>query len=188
MADSSALESIFNHYRNTPSDTNEHLPTLRRLASECYDIAEIGCWRGVSTTALLAGLVDNDGVRLRIIDINAQFLAEVTGKLVPHVPADMLVHFINRSSLDVDLTDGLEMLFIDSLHTYEHLKKELAIHGDVPTKYLVFHDTVTYGAVSEDGSKPGLMAAIEEFMEESQLWKIKEEHFNNNGLVVLERR
>lgn len=184
----SALESIYNHFHKTPSDTNEHLPRLRELAAECEDVVEIGCWYGVSTTALLCGILDGKGEQLTVIDINEHFLDSVEAKLCPHVPEGYEFTTIHKSSLDVDLSDGPDMIFIDSLHTYDHLKKELALHGDTARRYLVFHDTVTYGEVSEDGSTPGLMAAINEFMENSGKWKILEHRQNNNGLLVLERR
>jgi predicted O-methyltransferase YrrM len=186
MSLSPALEALYNHFHKTPADTNEHLPTLRQLASECEEVVEIGCWEGVSTTGLFCGLIDGGGKQLRVVDINSGYLATVAARLVPHVE-EVEIQFIHSSSLDVELDPAPDMLFIDSWHTYDHLSKELAVHGDAAKKYLVFHDTVTYGEVSEDKSKPGLMAAIDEFMEKSGKWKIKEHFKNNNGLLILER-
>ena len=50
------------------------------------------------------------------------------------------------------------------------------------------HDTYTFGDVGEDGSKPGLNNAIENFMFFNKgIWKIKFETPENNGLTILER-
>lgn len=181
-----ALESIYLYLHKTPADTNEHLPTLRSLACECEDVVEIGCWAGISTTGLLCGLLDrlNTG-RLRVVDINPDFLRHVDGLLSPHKKFVDL-EFIEADSAEVEIGET-DFIFIDSLHTYTHLKKELEKHGDCAKKYLAFHDTVTYGDVSEDGTSPGLMQAITEFMEESGKWAIKHHYPNNNGLLVLER-
>lgn len=85
-----------------------------------------------------------------------------------------------------------DLLFIDTLHTARHLKAELERHGDpmvgLVHKYLVFHDTETFGMRSEDGTEPGLRAAIRWFQKNTfPLWGVKYDYSNCNGLVVLER-
>ena len=42
------------------------------------------------------------------------------------------------------------MLFIDTLHVYGQVKREIALHHHNVRKYLVFHDTVCMG---EEGEK-----------------------------------
>ena len=36
------IEIMFNNLKSTPSDINEHLPTLLRYAQECDHITEMG--------------------------------------------------------------------------------------------------------------------------------------------------
>ena len=81
-----------------------------------------------------------------------------------------------------------DMLFIDSLHTYDQLKKELGLHGNKAKKYLVFHDTFTYGLKGEIAGTVGLLPAIIEFIIENPCWFFKIHKINNNGLIVLERK
>ena len=101
--------------------------------------------------------------------------------------------------MDIDKTD---MLFIDTLHTYNQLSKELRKHEGSVNKWIILHDTITFGQVDEgfyqNGeisdeisnqvvSKRGLYTALIDFLEENKNWKIKEHFTNNNGLTVIER-
>jgi len=78
-------------------------------------------------------------------------------------------------------------LFIDTYHSYDQLKRELALHADKVRKFIVLHDTEAFGMVGEDGKKLGLIGAIKEFVDEG-IWQIYVELMNNNGLTVLTRR
>jgi hypothetical protein len=52
------MEKIIYKYeqlRNTPSDINEHLPTLKKYTEECDTIVEMGVRSIISTWAFLAG-------------------------------------------------------------------------------------------------------------------------------------
>ena len=87
--------------------------------------------------------------------------------------------------IEIDETD---LLFIDTKHTYGQLAKELELHGNRAKKYIIFHDTVTFGNVDMGSSRGrGLMPAIHEFIEKNPHWKIIEHFDNNNGLTVVGR-
>jgi hypothetical protein len=47
------IEILFNNLKSTPSDINEHLPTLLRYAQECDHITEMGVRWVVSTYAFV---------------------------------------------------------------------------------------------------------------------------------------
>ena len=51
-----------------------------------------------------------------------------------------------RPVVDAGLPDELDVLFIDTLHTYEQVRDELAVWGDrvVPGGMILFHDTDSY--------------------------------------------
>ncbi len=85
-------------------------------------------------------------------------------------------------------TDDTDMLFIDTLHTYSQLKKELFEHEVAVKRYIVLHDVETFGMTSEDGTKPGLLQAVQEFLDDRKNWFLAELRTNCNGLAVLERR
>lgn len=164
-----------------PSDINENVHILYDLAQECKTVVEMGVRTGVSTRAFL-----NTNVSLLSFDIalneNVKKLfdmAKSKGKNVQYIKADVL-------QIEIEETD---LLFIDTLHTYNQLKQELKLHGNQAKKYIAFHDTHTFGLRDEVGNgNKGLLTAIIEFLSENPHWKFKIHKTNNNGFTVLERQ
>jgi hypothetical protein len=176
----SIFESEYKKAKLVPSDINENLPVLYNLAKTVNHITEFGVRTGVSTRAFLntdAELVSYD----IYIDETVQQLfnfANQENKKAQYIKADTL-------SLVIEETD---LLFIDTLHTYKQLKQELYLHGNKSRKYIVFHDTYTFGLIGEDKiDKQGLLSAIIEFIINNPHWKFKIYKTNNNGMTVLER-
>lgn len=182
-----ARESLYDVACVHASDINEHLPILRKLASTCQHVTEFGMRGGASTVALLAGqpevLISWDINPTAIVSQRCADLLGVAGRTVfqPRV----------GDTLQISPIEPTDLLFIDTLHTGTQLLAELVRHADPVEnrvrKYLVFHDTVTFGEVGEDG-KPGLRHAIRFFQAKHAfpLWRLHEDRQNNNGLVVLE--
>jgi hypothetical protein len=173
-----------------PADIWEHLPLLRQLASKCDHVTEFGVREGLgSTVAFLAA-------QPRVLiswDVNPNSI--VSQRIADLIWRAGKTSFQPRvgSTLEIPPIESTDLLFIDTIHDYAHLKAELEIHADpvrnAVRKYLVFHDTVTFGEVSGDGTRPGLRAAIRWFQRchAFPLWQLKEDRQNCNGLVVLER-
>ena len=85
--------------------------------------------------------------------------------------------------IEIEFSD---LLFIDTDHTYDCVKKELTLHGNKIKKYIIMHDTTTYGYTGGDGGI-GMWKAIEEFLELNTNWSIHKRYTNNNGLTILKR-
>src|SRR5262249_732802 len=81
-----------------------------------------------------------------------------------------------------------DMLFIDTWHVYEQLRHELALHAGKVRRYLVFHDTTTYGESGEEPGSRGLWPAIEEFLREHPEGSLAAHYEHNNGLTILARQ
>jgi hypothetical protein len=99
--------------------------------------------------------------------------------------------FVLADSLSVEIEET-DLLFIDSLHVYSQLKKELELHSGKVRKYIGFHDTATWGFVDEypendNVGSVGLIKAIEEFLSLNKNWKIDYETHLNNGLLVIKK-
>lgn len=161
----------------TPSDIRRHCPTLRRLAGACETVTEFGTRYGVSTTALLAGRPR------RLVTYDVQ--RPPTLPLLKRIAGETDLRFIRADVLDVDI-EPTDLLFIDTRHTYGQLKAELARHAGRVHRYLVIHDTRTFGRRGEDGG-PGLRPAVEELLAEGE-WELRLDSKADNGLIVLERR
>lgn len=185
-------------YQRGIVDINEHLPTLREYASKCEHVTEMGTRYAISTFALLIGRPK----KVVSIDMNYKFFQPYEGELNAFAEeCGTEFEFIESDVLKMDI-DKTDMLFIDTLHTYNQLSKELRKHEGSVNKWIILHDTITFGQVDEgfyqNGeisdeisnqvvSKRGLYTALIDFLEENKNWKIKEHFTNNNGLTVIER-
>jgi len=180
------VNALNNAKRSTHSDIYEHLPVLEKYSTECSHITEMGVRAIVSTYAFIAGLPKT------VISIDIKHPDDVTGRAglvdeVIKIAADNGVDFkfVLGSTLDIDIEET-DLLFIDTLHTYNQLKAELSRHGNKSRKYIILHDTVTFGEVGQ-GGQAGLLPAVEEFINETPHWQIFEHLTNNNGLMILKR-
>ena len=110
------------------------------------------------------------------------------------------------NDLELDVTESVDMTFIDTWHVYGQLKRELAKFGKVTKKYIIMHDTTVDGIYGEtirmrmnaqeqsrqsgypiEEIQCGLQKAITEFLEANPAWQVKEVYTNNNGLTILKR-
>ncbi len=177
------MEKILNKYQNlkdTPSDINEHLETLFNYASKCERIIELGVRDIVSTWALLASnpkrMISYDIVPPPNNNLNELF------SLTKEYSLNFVFKLENVLEADIEETD---LLFIDTLHTYEQLRQELFTHSKKVNKYIILHDTELYKTSGEKPGSVGLQPAITEFLDKNQNWKVLEIKTNNNGLLVL---
>ena len=171
------LEDLYHLRWQTPHNINEHLPVLRTLATECEAVMEIGTRDAVSTTGLLAGQPGS----LTTWDIESSPAAEALREHAGRTRYD--VRQGDSRYIDIGQCD---LLFIDSLHTREQLAIELARHAPNARRWLLLHDTETFGRTGEDGGL-GLREAIYEFLRDCPAWRIIAEWRNNNGLTLLRR-
>lgn len=96
------------------------------------------------------------------------------------------LEIITSKSNDVKI-NKTDLLFIDTDHTYECLKEELTLHGNKSNKYIILHDTTTFGVVGGDGGR-GLQQAVDEFLIDNKHWLVHEKLENNNGLTILKKK
>lgn len=190
------MNQIQNKYKElckTPSDINEHLPTIKALCEGIKHVTEMGVRSCIATWAFLAANPKNY-VGIDLFEhpnmIGVGLLGKSGGINVKFRIAD-------TNQIEIEPTD---VLLIDTLHRYSCCKKELELHADKVRKYIIFHDVVTYGQVPETGDwlteeekrnafmgDSGIMPAITEFLQTHPEWKEFAFHENNNGLMVIKR-
>jgi hypothetical protein len=190
------VETNFKLHSETPSDINEHLPTIYEYAKKCDHVTEMGVRWVSSSWALLRAnpkkIVSYDIVR----DPNVQQLVDASAEY------GINFHFIEQDVLKADIEET-DMLFIDTWHTYKQLFAELNMHAVKVKKYILFHDTVSYALVDEGtydclseialdmkSEKQGLVAAINDFLttEKGKQWEIERVYSNNNGLTIMRNK
>ena len=187
----------------TPSDINEHLPTLYEYTKKCNSVVECGVRDIVSSYAFAYGLIGNPSNKYYLVDPYKS--GQVDNFLRLCNQEGVNAEFIHGSDITCPLVDT-DILFIDTWHVYGHLKRELAYWHSSVKKYIIMHDTTvdewlgetircTWNAVEQsknsgipvDEINKGLWPAIEEFLGEHPEWKIEKRYTNNNGLTVLTR-
>lgn len=197
------ITSKYSELCRTPSDINEHLPTLAQYASECMTITECGVRSCVSSYAFAEGIKNKPGARITQVELNWHPNIQTFQKDCAR--EGVLTNFYGMSDLECPL-ENTDMLFIDTWHVYGHLKRELARWHPYVKKYIAIHDTVVDGVYGEtirlgwdaekqsrDSGIPvneirkGLMFAVDEFVAEHPEWVVHHHYTNNNGLTVLTR-
>ena len=188
------VETKFNNLSNCPSDINEHLPTLAKYAQECESIIELGVRGCISSWAFVFGLLNNNKKIKKI-------LLNITKDL------DIITEYNWINDLELNITENVDLVFIDTWHVYGQLKRELDKFSKITNKYIIMHDTTVDGIVGEtirngwnaqqqsietgfpiEEINCGLWKAIEEFLDNNNNWKLKERYTNNNGLTILEKK
>lgn len=189
------LEEIVNRIYQTPSDINEHIPTLVEYASECEHITEMGVRAITSTWAFLGAapkkLISYD------IENPAKWGADIqyVYNVAEHYGLNYEFRKENVLKIDIEETD---LLFLDTWHAYNQLKAELEKHSPKARKYIIMHDTTSYEFRDEPLTSEnawegdldfgrGLWAAVTEFLDSTDKWVLHKRYTNNNGLTILKR-
>lgn len=170
-----------------------HLPRLRALAQGLPLAVEFGVKRGASSSALLLG-----AQRVISYDIVETAQARELERLAGPRWAYRLQ---DSRTADVPPCD---LLLVDSLHTFAQVEAELTAHADRVGRYLVFHDTITFGSIGAKGETGqqlwayvpgqvtppaalGIRPAIDALLIRDRTWHLVAHYTDSHGLLVLER-
>lgn len=197
------LKSVYERHCREISDINEHLPVLRDLAVECSSVVEIGVRGMVSTWGFLQGLADHSSPNRKYIGIDLYYPAQEMLHLADSLATKegILFSFWKGNDMQVDLPE-VDLLFIDSLHTYCHLIYELEKFSPQVRKYIALHDTSPPWELKDEPNfhgdfaeypahinrfKQGLWPAVEDFLATHSDWELHERRTNCHGLTILKR-
>lgn len=149
------------------SDIKMHMPRLRREAQG--NILELGVRYGNSTSALLAG-VNYKGGHLYSVDMNDCSHAVSPNERWSFIQADSL----DYEKIHSQIQGEIDILFIDTNHTYERTRDELNLWGNITKEQIFLHDTDSFG---------GVRKAMLEYCEKRNLmfWLIP----GSNGLGII---
>lgn len=179
----SKLDSFYDKkIKEIGSDIFEHMPTLMQYASKCKHVTEFGTRWGSSTCAFLKASP------ARLISYDLYSTPDIQQLIEISIESNINFEFKLQNVTDPQFTIApTELLFIDTLHTYVQLSKELNMHSDSVSKYIILHDTETFKHVGEDKvNSKGLWDAVTEFVQKG-LWRVEAHYTHNNGLTVLQR-
>lgn len=166
------IEEKYKQLCETPSDVNFHLPTIRKYVAEGDIVLELGVRYCVSTWALLANKPKHL-ISVDTIHPPQWNLDEVTEAAKQQ---GTKFNFYQQDSTVIDIEGHIDVLFIDTLHMYSQIVKELWRHAEKTRKYIIFHD---YGI-------PEVSACIHDFLYNTN-WQWAEINGEGTKLAVLKR-
>jgi predicted O-methyltransferase YrrM len=185
------LEQRYQRLCQTPSSINELLPVLRKYGDQAQSIAEFGVDIGQSTTAFLMAqpkrLLSIDVVKSDGLDdlLELAHLYQMDG--------DSQEYIVGKTNWTFRIADSrtctipkVDLLFIDSAHYYLQMRDELARHHEQVRRWIILHDTFSYGIIGE-GDQVGIVPAIGEFLVAHREWEEEVHYAHCNGLQVLRR-
>lgn len=198
-----SLGDLYEYHSSQPSDIYEHIPVLKKIAQECSSVVEIGVRSMVSTWGLLQGLSESNATNRMYLGIDISPPPKNQLELAHQLSMEngIIFSFWKANDMQIELPE-VDLLFIDSLHTYCHLTYELEKFAPRTTKYIALHDTSYpwefiddgeyYGDYSEypvhiDRFKRGLWPAVEDFLLTHPEWVLMERRKNCHGLTILKR-
>ena len=169
------LDEIYHNQCNTVSDINEHLPILKEYGEKVNHITEMGVRSIVSTYALLSAR-PKKMISYDIVYVDTYHIHQIA----PETEYSFIIGDTRGISIE-----PTELLFIDTLHNYHQLRIELSIHAPKTSKFILLHDTETFGMRGETESM-GLLKAIDEFLEINTEWEYSYESYHDEKKLMFE--
>lgn len=177
---SDSIIDLYNSYMSEVDHSSWYLEELMRLAYECDTITEIGMFQGHSISAFLR----TRPKKLTGYEID---MSHIRRDVFHHLcPDNTELEFIRGDSLTMPVIDECDLLFIDTVHRYEHVIQELNRHGNQAQKFVVVHDT-NYPPDHKNPTKK-VGDAVREFVDNSNgLWYHYKELTERSGMMVIAR-
>jgi len=172
-------EELKNELFNVWTDVQYALPIMYNhiVKRRFRTVLELGVRNAVSTRAILLALKKTNG-HLWSVDIRA---CNRGISAVKEWRLDNIWTFIQENDLDLKWNKVVDMLFIDTLHTFEHTMLELEKFAPFVQHTIFMHDTLDGKSITDCGK------AAMTYVTEHPTWKF-EELGGQYGLGMLTRR
>lgn len=162
--------------KKTMGTLHEYLTLIKTLMEKCESFTEFGVQQGLTTATAMFTIpkkVRGYDIELKWYDYSRQLFDTYAKQ------HNIDYKIIKADTAVCSVIDKVDMLHIDSLHTYEHALTELRRHGKQVQKYILLHDTTLC---------PGIWNAINLYMKDDTSWKILERCEVGVGHTLLERK
>ena len=157
-----------------------HHEVLREITSqECVNsVAECGVFQGWTTALFMSCDIEFlDSYELDFRHISPLFLHFMRVKQ----GVNWSLNSLNTIEQPIKSAD---LVFLDTCHTYEFVKREIALQGSYAKKYIAVHDA----NYPPDSTPKKVRDAVLEYANKSQgVWKIDLDSDVDTGFVVLKR-
>ena len=184
------ISEMYNNSIAIHHDISEHMPILREYAGRVNSIVELGVRGGNSTVAFLSGL--RKEAWIRGYDNWSESTVAPDDILIMQAQAKsegIDFELVTANDLEIEIPE-CDLLFIDTLHVEAQVTAELKLHAPKVKKYIIFHDTITFGLFSEEDGQQhrGIMFSIIRFLDNNPEWMVSKHFTYNNGLLILRKR
>jgi cephalosporin hydroxylase len=140
-------------------------------------VVEFGTWNGQG-----AVIFANAGVKdITTCDIN---LDHVDQEKIKSICGD--IKFNKENSLNPSKKYEADLIFFDTMHTYEHVIKELRVNAEGAKKYFAVHDT-NYPPPRKSPKKL-VRDAVLEYLEENKNFVLELEDKTSTGIMIAKRK
>jgi hypothetical protein len=157
---------------HTPDYMLVHYEILKHLVN-CASYTEFGVNQGTTLAIpLLAGIK-----KIRAYDISLSPYNKARAHFEDFANSNKVDYQVFEADALLCDIEPVDMLYIDTVHRYEHLSKELNTHGDKAQKYIVFHDTFKPDKRMKD--------AVREFISTRPAWKVITECDKSVGFMAI---
>jgi len=167
---------LLEEFNQLDVNTKWYTDILREYANkeDVQTVAEFGVFQGISTAAFLSSEIDS----LTSMDITLHRI---------HIP---MFHNV-KGNINLNITEGdsfkssisnIDLLFLDTVHTYNHVKRELQTHAGNVNKYILIHDT------NYPKTEPKKVRhAIEDIISENKHWTIDLDYTDYTGIIAIKK-
>jgi len=155
-------------------DAPERFDDYTRYAEGCESILELGVYSGLSTAAFLSARPK----KLTSLDVTFKNLSvrKELDEIAKRQGTDL--KFLEINDLEY-VSEGHDLLFIDTTHAYKHTLLELERFGQLTRKRIVLHDVASH---------MGVYKAVFEWLWENKNFYISEHDSRGDGVCVLQRQ
>lgn len=154
-------------------DSPSRFDAYTAYAKGCDSILELGVYSGLTTTAFLLA----NPKKIVSIDITDEYFKNKY--LLEQLASSLNIQYEFYVTNDLEFTsNGHDLLFIDTSHTYEQTLAELNKFGQLTQKRIVLHDVSSFF---------GVYRAVFEWLWENKNFHVVEHDTRGDGVVVLDR-
>ena len=189
------VKSVMHQYEQEDKvATARHLGYLRNVALAVDTVVELGVKRGTSSSALC-------WCKKRLISYDIKVTPQAR-RLQQLIGPKWDLREENTLHVRPEDVPEHDILFIDSLHTFNQVKRELDIFAPKTKEAIIFHDTITFATKGADGESGtylpqpenradfdqdthGIRLAVDEFMMAYPKWYLFRHAPFGHGLLTL---
>jgi hypothetical protein len=178
----SELDEMYQEVCRASSPLNKHCSKIHEIASKCHHITELA----IKTYEIAISVLATKPTKFHLYREKEETLKEIKKKIEDVIPKHTEIKLFHGHSLKTQI-EATDMLILNTHHTAARLKKELLQHAGNVKRFIAFPSVYAFAKRGEDGSIPGVVDAILEFIKENPEWFIIYKNKASSGLIIIER-